>query len=452
MRIRLVPTASSQSAVPRPSRVAAPARSAAAAVEPVRDARAASMVRWPASPTAPSLPALPASPASPASAASPASPHRLATATATLAALDYDAMRMLRLRAALLAFARRWGLYLATGLVVFGAGSNAPVAIGAALVGALVWPLRHAAAHGLEIVPVVVGYAVVGAGPVLLSRTLWCPRGWAHAEHALPIDPADVRRSDRRFAWRVTAVWQTLLAAGAVGLAVGDSATATPIVRAVAVVGWAASFAGSTMLSVAWMGWVRRRPRPTRRRMSTKVDERCRSNRVFVATGATRALVVAPLSRGRAPRSAATFAVGVALASAAATSSRWSAASLPWSLAAFAAIGLTTTGMLRAATLRELQPLWRAPRALPIDTGRCERARLAVVLLPTVVGTIAAALSAATVAGVRPGAVAAFAATIAVASAIEATTSPTMPAQDRAARWVLLLAAALACASETLPG
>ncbi len=365
-------------------------------------------------------------------------------------------MRMLRLRAALTAFVRRWGAYLATAVVVFSAGSNAPVAIGAALVGALVWPLREAAGHGVAIVPVALAYAVVGAGPVVLSRPLWWPRAWAAAERALPLLPAAIRRSDLRFAARITSVWQGLLAAGAAGLAVGDGTPAAAVVRVVAVGGWLLSLAGSLALSVAWMRWVRRAPHVTAGRKAVgrnavvRARERRDRQRTFVATGTVRALVVAPMMRRRAPRSATALLAGVATVTVAATASAWSATSLPWSLAAVATIALVATGVLRAATLRELQPLWRAHRALPLAEARCERARLATVLAPMIVGLASAIVTALAVGADRPKALAAFVASVVVGCVIEARTSPAMPSQDRAARWVLLLATALACASETV--
>ncbi len=155
--------------------------------------------------------------------------------------LDYTAMRMLTFRTALTDFLRRWGVYFAIVVLLFSAGSNAPVTIAAALAGTLVWPLRIAAAHGAALIPTTLAYAALGTLPVMLTRPLWWPRRWASAEHALPLAGDVIRRSDRLFALLMMTPWQAVLLIGGIGAWLNDDAGHAAADRWCALGGWAVS-------------------------------------------------------------------------------------------------------------------------------------------------------------------------------------------------------------------
>ena len=365
--------------------------------------------------------------------------------------VDYDGMRMRRFATALVDFFRRWGAYCAVVIVVFSAGSNAPLTIALAAAAGLVGPLRIAAEHGWAIVPATAAYALAGALPVVCTRQLWWPRHWAEAERALPLAAATLRRSDRRFAVLVMLPWQGALAAGVLGGLVGAG---SPIDRgAVTLAAWFVSACGSLHLASLWMRSVRRAAgsHPDRGLRRPAID-RPRGVPAWRVLGATRALLILPLVRGRATRSAAALVLGTFATSACATGPLWPPVPTGWSLALLALTALIVTSWLRACTTRELQPLWQENRQLPLSPRKCELGRTAIVLIPVVVGVlicIACATGAARL--VRPNVLAAFAVVLAGACAVEATTTATLEPTHHAARWVLLLAVVVAFGSEVAP-
>lgn len=369
--------------------------------------------------------------------------------------IDYHAMRMLRFRAALVDFLRRWGAYLGIALLVFSAGSNAPLTIASATTSALLWPMRDAALHGWAIVPMTLAYGVVGALPVLLTRPLWWPARWAQSERALPLDAVAIRRSDRRFAVVLMAPWHTLLLLGGAGAWWHEPAARTLSTWSVVLV--AASIAAllSLTASLWWMRFARRSATASWRIVAAwTVRSRVRRgwDRTVDVVGPGRALVLLPLVRRRAPRSAvatiggavATMFIGLALPS--------RGVSIGWTAALLALLSIAATSAARAATVRELQPLWRDHRALPLNRRVLDAMRTGVVLVPMAVAV--AAFVAAACAGpapIRDAVLAGYAATLAVGCAIEATTHPAMTSSNHAARWILLLAITIAVGSEITP-
>jgi hypothetical protein len=381
--------------------------------------------------------------------------------------IDYHASRVLRFRAALASFFRRWGLYVAIGVIVFSAGTNAPLVIAVGLASSLMWPMRLAAAHGPVIVPAIVGYAVVGALPVISTRPLWWPRGWAEAERALPITPAEIRRSDRIFALLLMAPWQGVLAIGALGVSFDRGSSQGDPDRWVALAAWAISIVASLWLAASWMRFVRDAANPSSGsaiglgRRTAKTASRSRGGPF--GSGPIRkldvrvALVLLPLWRGHAKRTAAALALGLVATLASATCAGWSALSIEWACALTAVAASCATSLLRVATARELQPLWLTTRQLPLAVRTCEAARLVVMLTPMFVGMPAclaatahrsAHASADASVLLRPQVVMLYATTLVAGCVIEAITPRATQPQDHAARWLLMLIAAVAFASE----
>ena len=357
-------------------------------------------------------------------------------------AIDYTAMRMLRFRRALRDFFRRWGLYVLIAAVVFGAGSNAPLAVVAGAASLLLWPLRAAAEQGLAIVPMTLAYALVGVLPVALTRPLWWPRRWAASERALPIAPETIRRSDRLFCALVMAPWQGLLVAGAAGLALHGEAG-----RLLA--GWAAATAGSTVLSLRWMRFVRDRAAGPTRGRETASPARTIAAPIR-SRGSRRALVLLPLVRGRANTSAAVFVASMLATTASASLVAWTP--VGWSLALLAATALVATSLLRSRTHNELRPLWHEQRHLPLDTAACDRARRLLVLAPAASGIVVGlAVLAASALPLRPLVLCGYASALALGCGIEARSTAVMQPTDHAVRWLLTLVVAIAFGSEVVP-
>jgi hypothetical protein len=361
-----------------------------------------------------------------------------------MATIDYTAMRMLCFRRALFDFFRRWSLYLLIAAVVFGAGSNAPLAVVAGAASLLLWPLHVAAERGWPIIPMTIAYALVGTLPVVLTRPLWWPRHWASAERALPIAPGTIHRSDRLFCALVMAPWQALLAAGAIGIASHGDARRLMI-------GWAAATIGSVLLSLRWMRAVRAdagTPKITRAQASRR--------RAIAASirplGSRRALVLLPLLRGRANASAALFVTSMIATTFSASLTAWTPVAAGWSLALLAVTALAATSLLRSRTQHELQPLWQEQRQLPLDAAVCERRRRLLVMAPMSAGLVVGVVVLATSAlPLRPQVLVCYALALALGCGVEERNTPVMQPTDHAVRWLLSLFIAIAFGSEVVP-
>ena len=362
--------------------------------------------------------------------------------------IDYTKLRMLRFRTALADFLRRWGIYCLIVVVLFSAGSNAPVTIAAALAGSFVWPLRQAAAHGLAIVPATLAYAAVGTLPVMLTRPLWWPRQWAVAEHALPLAADVIRRSDRLFALLTMAPWQAVLLVGGIAVWIDDGTIGDTGSRWLALGGWAMSVVGSLQLSVLWMQAVRRMAIGSRSASVVTLRTRTR-RRAIRRLGTRRALILLPMTRGHANRSALSSLIGPLATIVFTVGPVWTGLSIAWSFAGVALAVLVATSVSRTSTIRELRPLWQDNRHLPVERRTCERARLAVTLLPAIVCALACiTVAVADATPLRPQVCALYGIIVVAGCGLEATTPATLSSADHAARWVLMLVAAIAFASE----
>ncbi len=110
--------------------------------------------------------------------------------------LSYGAMRLRWCGWALLAFARRWGVYLVVTAAVVGAGSNSPVQAVSAVAAWLVLPLFWAAGQGNWLLPAWVAQVLLGLALLWGARALLWPPQWAEAERALPLRRSDTQVSD----------------------------------------------------------------------------------------------------------------------------------------------------------------------------------------------------------------------------------------------------------------
>ena len=363
-------------------------------------------------------------------------------------------MRMLRFRTALTDFLRRWGVYFAIVVLLFSAGSNAPVTIAAALAGTLVWPLRLAAAHGAALIPTTLAYAALGTLPVMLTRPLWWPRRWASAEHALPLAGDVIRRSDRLFALLMMTPWQAVLLIGGIGAWLNDDAGHAAADRWWALGGWTVSMLGSLQLSLLWMRAVRRMAATGHAGPVVIARRRVRGGPRHTTRrlGACRTLILLPMLRRRAQRSALALVAGSLATIACTVVPHWAGLSLAWAFGFAAVAVMCATSVLRTSTVRELRPLWQDNRYLPLNARTCERARLVVTLLPLVAGAFACFVVAAlTASPVRPQVGVLYGMVVGAGCVLEAFTPPAMSPSDHAARWSLMLVAAIAFASEISP-
>lgn len=370
--------------------------------------------------------------------------------------LSYHQQRLLRCRRVLTAWLRRWGAYgLVLGLVLT-VGTNAPLAVLAGALGALVLPLAHlaqaaVARPGLDTALALLAStgacALLGALPVVLTRPLWWPARWAQAERALPLAPAVLRQSDRRLlAWLLLpslAPW-----AGALGLAWGNPALVNAA-GGLALAALLVASLGAAALGLAWMQAVRRgawRPAAEAAATSAVPALSTRLRRL----SPVRALVWWPLWRGVARRTAHALLVGGLATPALAAAPLATPASLTgWWLAALAGVALASTAWLRARSRDELAPLWAACRALPLATAPLAAARRRLVLLPALAGLVVAGPVLARL-GARPAWAGAYLLLLAGACWREAHPPPP-DATHHASRWLLTLALAVCAGTEVMP-
>ena len=344
---------------------------------------------------------------------------------------------MLRCKAVVSDFLRRWGIYLVAGAAIFGVGSNAPVGAMMGLAGVLVLPLAYAAHQGLWLVPMTVLYALLGLVPVALTRPLWWPRHWAAAERALPLAAGVVRRSDRALALWVMLPWQGVLLLG-VAAVWWHEVPSREAHRGWMVVAWALSALGSLALSAMWMQVVRRfASMRSVTRPALRHDTAASSvvSTIPVMTW-VRALVLLPLWRGPARRSARTLAVGVLLAACCGLGALGWGRALGWPLAALALVALSATSMLRARVGEELEPIWRAATHLPLQPRDWVRVRRVLVSLPALSGLVLAVPGALRAPGLRWPVLLIYLLVLGVGCVWDAVCAESERPSSRAARWL----------------
>ncbi|HMC16940.1 MAG TPA: hypothetical protein VKI18_14980 [Albitalea sp.] len=368
------------------------------------------------------------------------------SAPAALPSLSYAEVRSRWCRAALLALLRRWGIYLAAGVLILGGFSNGALSSMSALAAWSVLPLLHAAASSPWLAALVaVAHGLVGAVVLWGLRPLLWPRHWAEVERALPLRAAERRRSDLTVLLFGLAPLWAVYAAGTARWLLDLPAWLPPVLaRAAAML--ALSMALSVAAGLAMLHRMRRPPPALRRRPHRATY----ATAIMRGTTPLQALTLRPLWRGPAQRLARLWLLGAAaLFGVAAALWRWGEAA-PWWLAAFAALSLLLTSRLRSLAETDLAPLHDAAAPLPLRREVLRWSRHGVVLSP-----LPPALAAIVIAllhgprDVRPAVLAAYGVTCVAASVVQVVW-PGRVAESQVSRWLLSLVLMLALASEAV--
>lgn len=353
----------------------------------------------------------------------------------------------------------RWAVFAVVAALVASAGAGLDTAA-ATLAAVAAWaalPLvRGVASGGALALLAVLGCAAVGLGVVAALRNLLWPVAWREAERALPLSPRETARSDLPWITLAALPWAALQALGvAVWLAQ----------RPAWLVGFEAGLvtACAAAFSLTLAGGVALQ---RLRRQGLRQGGLQRPGRLAPASSHTQSAVAAwrpqgrgvlwqalfwwPMRRGIAPRFAShgglTLAAGALLVAVAA----WQPAWAPWWLALQSLAVLVAVSRARVLAALELRPLLQACVPLPLSV-RGFGARLdGLCAAPALIGAL---VLAACMALLAPGARGALLATwwlwLATAALLELR-HPALDAQVQAARWLFLLAVAVAMASEVL--
>lgn len=357
------------------------------------------------------------------------------------AALGYQAMRRRAFVLALRQALRRWGLFALVAAAAAGAGSNDPVGAALSLPVMLAWPLHRALAHG----DLLQGLAWVGASawlgllPLLLTRRWWWPVRWAEAERALPLDPAQLRRSDRQVALWLLLPWHGLTALGLLLPALAGGA------RPSAFAAWALALAGSLLIGLAWMARLRRGPAIA---AAAPASTRPAASRPRPRWHTWWWL---PLRRGAARGTARLLLVfGLAEPALAAGTAAAPQAS-GWWLAALALAALAGTSLLRLRIAADWAGWRQAAAAWPWAPSQIDRQARWLALAPVAAGTLSLLLALAAGPTAPRGAVAAaYGLALPLACWLEAH-PPSADATHQAARWLLMAAFLVALGTEVMP-
>jgi hypothetical protein len=300
--------------------------------------------------------------------------------------VSYSQVRFAWCKAALVSLLRRWGIYVAAGLLILGGSGTAMMAMAAWSVAPLFQAARHSIVQSSLLT---LAYALIGGAIVLgLSPWLW-PRTWAEAERALPIDKSDRRRSDLIVVMLGLTPVFTIYLLGTVIWFVQFPAWFQEV-WTMAIVMLTVTMGLSVALGVAVLEWRRKLlPNSTTgwrfgggQRLSG--FRTTPSHRLSTAM----ALVILPMFRGPAKRSGRFFAwtlatlMGCVLALVAAPGLA------SWWLAAFAALAQVMVTRLNVVLAADIEPLHDACAALPISPSWLKFARRVAVMAPLVVGQL----------------------------------------------------------------
>jgi hypothetical protein len=107
--------------------------------------------------------------------------------------LSYTHIRFSFVRATLISFAQRWAIFIALGLMVLGGSPSGTLALAAWGVAPLFQAPQQFIGYALC---VCLGYGLLGGVVVLALRPLLLPSAWREAEQALPIQPSEQFKSD----------------------------------------------------------------------------------------------------------------------------------------------------------------------------------------------------------------------------------------------------------------
>jgi hypothetical protein len=349
-------------------------------------------------------------------------------------------MRLAWCRRALLDLLRRWGIYAVVAVMLVGAGAVGAPTIIAAMAAWAVLPLFHAVSTSVPQAGVAaLAYTLFGLAMVWALRPLLLPRRWLDAERALPIAPAERRRSDRLLVAFGLLPLFTLYAVGSAVLLGRDPPWLQPH-RLAAPLTLLASAAAAVALGALLLGARRRAPRL---RHAVRADRMHRSGpRPWPWV-----LLLLPLWRGPARRCGGVLLATALLLFVPLAGLLWWPQGGGWWLAALAAAALALTARSAALAAEELAPLIEAAAMLPLPPATLRRAAAALPVL-----ALLPALTAlpAVLHGARPAVLAVFIAGQ-VAAAVMLSLWHPAEAETRAGRWLLCLVLLLALASEVLP-
>ena len=360
----------------------------------------------------------------------------------------------------------RWAVYALVAALVAsaGAGLESAAATLAAVVAWAALPLARGVAAGGALAPLAtLGSAGIGLGLLVAMRQLIWPETWREAERALPLSSNDTACSD--LPWIVLAAipWATLQALGVGVWLVQRPAWLRGHEVAVLLAGVCAiglTLAGGVALQRLRRQGGSRRPwrpgpwvgmRDVDADADADADADPRSNgRLHGSWLYWQVLFWWPMRRAVATRFAwhigSTFAASALLTGAAALRPSWAT----WWLALQALVTLAAVSTARRLAVLELQPLLQACVPLPLSPrgwgGRLD----GLCAAPALIGALGlAACMAALAPGARGALLGAWWLWLAGATWL-ALRLPLPSAQARAARWLLMLAVAVALSSEVL--
>ncbi len=359
--------------------------------------------------------------------------------------LAYPEVRLRWCRAAVLALLRRWGIYFGAGILILGGFSNGAVSAMAAIAAWSVLPLFHAASQAGWLAALVAAlHGLIGAVVLWALRPVLWSRDWSEVERALPIRPAERRRSDLVVLLIGLCPLWVLYAAGAANLSL--SAALHPVLtRALTML--VVSMAVSLSAGFAMLQRMRQPPRSLRRATAPAR----KPGSVIRRTSTLQALSLKPLWRGPAQRLARLLLLGgTALLAPAAGLWLWGERA-GWWLAGFALMSLALTTRLQSLADSDLAPLHEAALPLPLSATALRRTRQLIVWspLPPALAVLMAALLHGPHAP-RPVLLMAYAAACLAASAAQVLARGKSP-ETQVSRWLLSLVLMIALASEVLP-
>jgi hypothetical protein len=372
--------------------------------------------------------------------------------------LTYRQVRLQWCRSRLVAFCRKWAIYIAALLFMCAAGSNSFVTTFLAVLSATAYPFIWAG--DLEIparCAIVIAYGVTGLGLCWAMRPILWPTHWRDAEWAFPIKPSEKTLVDLQVISFCLLPYYGVLA---VGLAIWMLQTAVPFssrLQALFEISVAAALSvGSALVLVSVL-------RKAGRNSTWTIGIRSRAASALKLPGKLRtipvwrALIFLPLWRQAGRRGYWLTLASLGLPGIPLILMRTPAAT-PWGLAILATLLFALTSRLNAVLASDIAPLHAGCAGLPIAPGRLLRMRRMVGLAPAIAGTGSVLLMLFCAEGsLRAQVVLWYLVVVLASNAWQVACASSqhqwyqeMNPFNRAAAWVILLVLQIAMASETL--
>lgn len=334
-------------------------------------------------------------------------------------------------------FLRRWGVYLAVGGCLAGAGAPA---LAAWSVLPLFWSLQHP----LQALGALVLYAGVGELLLWAARPLLWPVAWAETERALPIPRGQVWLADLEAVLLVLAPLALLLLAGAAVLRWQDPAWLRPH-QGLALAALGLALLGAAGLAVLALHGLRRAARP-QGAFRPRGRWREAAGPPVVRLHGLGALVGLALWRGAAPRTMRALGLGLVVLVLLAAAPAGAPGPMAGWLMAWALVSHGMVTRLQALQRQELAPLWSACRSLPVSPAVALWAAAGLAGLPAANGLLVLLLATAGL-PVRAPVLAALGLVSVANWLLELRAVPADPAAH-GARWLLGAALLAALASQ----